>query len=264
MDAIVEAAESAYEASNFEAIKGRGAKAEVEGKTVMVAGPGYLNEQGIGIDEDKITGLREGGRTVVFVLFDDEPAGAISLSDQVREESKEAVKRLKDMGVRVMMLTGDTEEVAEKVAKELGLDEYFAGVLPDKKADKIKEVQGRGLIVAMVGDGINDAPALAAADIGIAIGAGADVAVETADVVLVKSNPMGVVAIAGLAGATYRKMIQNLFWATGYNAVAIPLAAGVLFKWGIILSPAVGALLMSLSTVVVAVNAKLMKGPGEQ
>jgi len=186
-------------------------------------------------------------------------AGALALADVIRPESREAVAKLKAMGIQCMMLTGDNRLVAKWVAEELGLDDYFAEVLPREKADKIKEVQARGLVVAMVGDGVNDAPALAQADIGIAIGAGTDVAVETADIVLVKSNPLDVVAILGLARATYRKMVQNLAWATGYNAFAIPLAAGVLYKFGILLSPAMGAVLMSLSTVIVAINARLLK-----
>jgi P-type Cu2+ transporter len=166
---------------------------------------------------------------------------------------------LKNMGIKCMMLTGDNKQVAQWVSKEIGLDEFFAEVLPQDKAAKIKEVQSRGLIVAMTGDGVNDAPALAQADVGIAIGAGTDVAVETADIVLVKSNPLDAVAILGLARATYKKMIQNLIWATGYNAFAIPLAAGVLYKSGILLSPAMGAVLMSLSTVIVAINARFLK-----
>jgi Cu2+-exporting ATPase len=163
------------------------------------------------------------------------------------------------MGIQTMMLTGDNKQVADYVAKELGLDDYFAEVLPNEKADKVKEVQSRGLIVAMTGDGVNDAPALAQADIGIAIGAGTDVAVETADIVLVRSNPQDAVDIISLAKATYHKMVQNLAWATGYNAFAIPLAAGVLFSYGIVLSPAMGAVLMSLSTVIVSINARLLK-----
>ena len=161
--------------------------------------------------------------------------------------------------IKPMMLTGDNRQVAQWVADELGLDDYFAEVLPGKKAEKVKEVQNRGMIVAMTGDGVNDAPALAQADVGIAIGAGTDVAVETADIILVKSNPKDVVSLIKFAKATYRKMVQNLIWATGYNAVAIPLAAGVLFSAGIVLSPAIGAVLMSLSTVIVAINAKMLK-----
>ena len=163
------------------------------------------------------------------------------------------------MGIRTMMLTGDNKQVAQWVSDELGLDEFFAEVLPHEKAAKVKEIQSRGLTVAMTGDGVNDAPALAQADVGIAIGAGTDVAVETADIVLVRSNPLDVAAVVGLAKATYRKMVQNLAWATGYNAFAIPLAAGVLYSYGIILSPAMGAVLMSLSTVIVAINAKFLR-----
>ena len=181
------------------------------------------------------------------------------MADIIRPESKPAIKRLKAMGVQCMMLTGDNHLVAKWVADELGLDDHFAEVLPQDKAEKIKEVQARGLVVAMVGDGVNDAPALAQADVGIAIGAGTDVAVETADIILVKSNPLDAVAIISLARATYRKMVQNLVWATGYNALAIPLAAGVLFRQGIVLSPALGAVLMSLSTIIVAVNARMLK-----
>ena len=184
--------------------------------------------------------------------------GAIALADVIRPGSREALARLKVRGVKVMMLTGDATPVARWVAGELGLDEYFAEVLPDQKAGKIREVQARGLTVAMVGDGVNDAPALTVADVGIAIGAGTDVAVESADIVLVRSDPRDVAAIVELARATYRKMVQNLWWATGYNAVALPLAAGVLAGAGILLSPALGAVLMSLSTVVVAINARLL------
>ena len=177
----------------------------------------------------------------------------------IRPESKQAIARLKEMGIKAMMLTGDNKQVADHVAKELNLDDYFAEVLPDEKAEKIKEVQSRGLVVAMTGDGVNDAPALAQADVGIAIGAGTDVAVETADIVLVHSNPQDAVDIIALSKATYRKMIQNLVWATGYNAFAIPLAAGALSTYGIILNPAMGAVLMSLSTVIVAINARILK-----
>jgi Cu2+-exporting ATPase len=207
----------------------------------------------------RIESLSSQGKTVIFALVDGRLAGALALADVIRPESREAVTKLKAMGIQCMMLTGDNRLVAKWVAEELGLDDYFAEVLPQEKADKIKEVQARGLVVAMVGDGVNDAPALAQADIGIAIGAGTDVAVETADIVLVKSNPLDAVAILGLARATYRKMVQNLAWATGYNTFAIPLAAGVLYKFGILLSPAMGAVLMSLSTVIVAINARMLK-----
>jgi Cu2+-exporting ATPase len=190
-----------------------------------------------------------------------EVAGAVALADVIRDESRQAIEDLRDAGVQAMMLTGDSQEVAHWVAGELGLDDYFAEVLPDEKAAKIEQVQERGLLVAMVGDGVNDAPALAQADVGVAIGAGTDVAIETADVVLVKSNPQAVVDMLGLSKATWRKMVQNLWWATGYNAFAIPLAAGVLAGWGIILPPAVGAIIMSVSTIVVAINARLLRMP---
>ena len=199
---------------------------------------------------------------MVFVLIDGEPKGAVALADIIRPESKEAVSRLRKMGIRCMMLTGDNRLVAKGVSDEIGLDEYFAEVPPQRKAEKIKEIQSRGLVVAMVGDGINDAPALAQADVGIAIGAGTDVAVETADIVLVKNNPLDAVAVLGLSRATYRKMVQNLAWATGYNVVAIPLAAGVLQQFGVVLTPAAGAVLMAASTVIVAINARLLKVGG--
>ncbi|MHB2156222.1 heavy metal translocating P-type ATPase [Calditrichota bacterium GD2] len=244
---------------DFKAIPGKGAYGRVDGRKVMVVSPGYLKQENITINNDTVSELFEQGKTVVFVLINDRLHGAIALADEIRPESFEAIRSLKKMGIKTMMLTGDNKQVARWVSEELGLDQYFAEVLPDQKALKVKEVQAQGLIVAMTGDGVNDAPALATADVGIAIGAGTDVAVETADVVLVNSNPLDVVAIISLAKATYRKMIQNLAWATGYNAFAIPLAAGVLYSSGIILSPAMGAVLMSLSTIVVAINARMLK-----
>ncbi len=245
--------------ADFKAIPGKGARGRVEGKEVMVVSPGYLRENNIEFQNGKIDELNAQGKTVVFVLIDGELQGAIALADIIRPESKAAIARLKEMGIQAMMLTGDNKQVAEYVAKELELDDYFAEVLPDQKAAEVKEVQSRGLTVAMTGDGVNDAPALAQADVGIAIGAGTDVAVETADIVLVRSNPQDAVNIIALAKATYRKMVQNLAWATGYNAFAIPLAAGVLSAYGIILNPAMGAVLMSLSTVIVAINARFLK-----
>ncbi|MDH5685730.1 MAG: HAD-IC family P-type ATPase, partial [Hadesarchaea archaeon] len=199
----------------------------------------------------------------VYVVRDNKLIGAIALADIVREESKRAIQQLKEMGIQCMMLTGDSKEVAQWVAEELKLDDFFAEVLPDEKSNKIKEIQERGLTVAMVGDGVNDAPALVQADVGIAIGAGTDVAVESADIVLVENDPEDVATILNLSKATYRKMKQNLFWATGYNGIAIPLAAGILFPIGILLSPAVGAVLMSISTVIVAINARLLKLPSQ-
>jgi Cu2+-exporting ATPase len=243
----------------FKAITGKGAEGKVKGKEVKVVSPGYLREKKMEIDDERIHKLSSQGKTVVYVLIDGKVLGAVALADMVREESKQAISELKDMGISAMMLTGDNRQVAKWVSEEIGLDEYFAEVLPHEKANKVKEVQSRRLTVAMTGDGVNDAPALAQADVGIAIGAGTDVAVETADIVLVRSNPLDAVAILGLARATYRKMIQNLAWATGYNAFAIPLAAGVLYSLGILLTPAAGALLMSLSTVIVAINARLLK-----
>ena len=245
-------------AENFKSITGKGAQAEVNGKQIKVVSPGYLRENDISVDNDQIKKLNKQGKTIVFVLIDESPAGAVALADMIREESRQAVSRLKQMGIQCMMLTGDNKQVAAWVADEIGLDDYFAEVLPEDKSNKVKEVQSRGLIVAMAGDGVNDAPALAQADVGIAIGAGTDVAVEAADIVLVRSNPVDTVAILELSRATYRKMLQNLAWATGYNAFAIPLAGGVLYPLGILLSPAVGAILMSLSTVIVAINARFL------
>lgn len=256
---IASSVKEVYPVEEFKAITGKGAQGVVNGKHVMVVSPGYLEEQGIDVDAEKINPLAEQGKTVVFVVIEGEPKGAIALADIIRPESRKAIAILRDMGIRCMMLTGDGRQVARWVSQEIGLDEFFAEVLPQDKASKIKEVQSRGLTVAMTGDGINDAPALAQADIGIAIGAGTDVAVETADIVLVKSNPLDAVAILGLSRATYSKMVQNLVWATGYNAFAIPLAAGVFYQSGILLNPATGALLMSLSTVIVAINARLLR-----
>ena len=247
------------EVESFHNLTGRGAQAQVEGARLRVVSPGYAKEEGIAFDSGAVERLGREGNTVVLVIQEEKAIGTIALADVVRETSHEAVRRLKALNIRCMMLTGDTEAVAGAVARELGLDEYFAGVLPDKKAEKIQELKRRGLRVAMVGDGVNDAPALVEADLGIAIGAGTDVAVESADVVLVKSDPAKVAAVMELAQATYRKMLQNLAWATGYNVIAIPLAAGVAASAGILLSPAAGAALMSLSTVIVAINAKMLR-----
>ncbi|MBE0539373.1 MAG: copper-translocating P-type ATPase [Ignavibacterium sp.] len=257
---IVKSSEDKYELKEFNSIPGKGAEGKVNDKDVKVVSPGYLEENKIELREkEKIDKLTSQGKTVVFILIENKLAGAIALADIIREESKEAIKQLKELGIKTMMLTGDNKQVAKWVADELGLDDYFAEVLPNKKAEKVKEVQSRGLVVAMTGDGVNDAPALAQADVGIAIGTGTDVAVETADIILVKSNPKDVVSLIKFAKATYRKMIQNLIWATGYNVIAIPLAAGVLYNYGIVLSPALGAVLMSASTIIVAINAKLLK-----
>ena len=256
---IVASSEETFQVDDFKAIPGKGAEGKVEGKEVKVVSPGYLREENISLSDKRIGQLSSQGKTVIFVIIDGRLKGAIALADIIRPESKEAISKLKEMGIRCMMLTGDNKLVAKWVSDEIGLDEYFAEVLPQDKAEKVKEVQSRGLIVAMTGDGVNDAPALAQADVGIAIGAGTDVAVETADIVLVKSNPLDVIAILGLSRATFRKMAQNLVWATGYNVFAIPLAAGVLYKLGILLSPAMGAVLMGLSTVIVAINARFLK-----
>jgi len=245
--------------ADFNSLTGRGAEATIEGRDVKVVSPGYLRENGIKADSANLKRVADEGKTVVYVLLDDTLVGAVALADIIRPESYTAIAHLKEMGIQCMMLTGDAEAVAKSVAKELGLDDYFSEVLPDEKADKITEVKNRGLTVAMVGDGVNDAPALVNSDLGIAIGAGTDVAIESADVVLVRSDPRDVFAIMALSRATYGKMVQNLFWATGYNAVAIPLAAGAAYSWGIILSPALGAALMSVSTVIVAINAKLLE-----
>jgi Cu2+-exporting ATPase len=245
--------------AEFRAIPGKGAEATVEGTRVKVVSPGFLKAEGLTVEDPRVREVAEQGKTVVYVLVDDRVEGAIALADIIRPESREALARLKAMGIQAMMLTGDATAVARWVARELDLDEVFAEVLPDQKAAKIKEVQGRGLTVAMTGDGVNDAPALTQADVGIAVGAGTDVAIESADIVLVRSDPRDVTAIVDLARATYRKMIQNLWWATGYNAVAIPVAAGVLYRAGILLTPAAGAVLMSVSTVIVAINARLLK-----
>jgi Cu2+-exporting ATPase len=250
-----------YSVENFRAIPGKGAEGLINGKNVKVVSPGYLKENKIEFTSNELDEISSKGKTIVFILIDNKPYGAIALADIIRPESKKAISDLKAMGIKSMMLTGDNKQVAGDVSEQLGLDEYFAEVLPDQKAAKVKEVQSRGLIVAMVGDGINDAPALAQADVGIAIGAGTDVAIETADIILVKSNPEDVVTLIRLARSTYSKMIQNLVWATGYNAFAIPLAAGVLYNFGILLSPAIGAILMALSTVIVAINARLLTLP---
>ncbi len=243
---------------DFKAIPGKGAQATVDGRNVRVVSPGYLKENDLEVDNEKVRDVAEQGKTVVYVMLEDQVVGAIGLADIVRPESREALSRLREMGIQTMMITGDAEAVAKWVARELDLDDYFAEVLPDQKADKVKEVQRRGLVVAMTGDGVNDAPALTQADVGIAIGAGTDVAIESADIVLVRSDPRDATAIMKLARATYRKMVQNLLWATGYNLIAIPLAAGVLYSFGVILSPAAGAALMALSTVIVAINARFL------
>lgn len=244
----------------FEAIAGKGAKAQVEGEEIFVGNKGIFDIANVkSVEaEKKMEEIALQDKTIVFVISGKKIQGIVGLSDIIRDESKEAVGKLKDLGLELAMITGDNNATAKYVAGELGLDTYFAEVLPDKKSEKIKQLQRQGKKVAMVGDGVNDAPALAQADVGIAIGAGTDVAVETADVILVKNDPRNVVDVIALSRATQRKMVQNLVWATGYNIFAIPLAAGVLYKYGIILAPAVGALIMSLSTIIVAINARLI------
>jgi Cu2+-exporting ATPase len=244
------------EMSDFQAIKGKGVKGTIDNKNIMVVSPRYLRENNIEVTKDLPA---HGVSTDVFLLVDSKLIAAIGLSDKIREESYNAIKRLKKEGIKTWMLTGDNEKTAKQVSDVLGLDGYFAEVLPDQKQEKIKELQSEGRFVAMTGDGVNDAPALAQADVGIAIGSGTDIAAETADIILVNSNPEDVVSLIVFGRATYRKMIQNLIWATAYNVIAIPLAAGVLYNVGIVISPAIGAIFMSLSTVIVAINAKLLK-----
>lgn len=248
-----------YHVEAFKALPGKGVKGNVNGKEVLVVSPGYLKEKNLVITDERVERFNSQGKTVIFVMIEGTVVGAIALADIIRPESKQAISALKEMGIHTLMLTGDDRQVARWVAEEIGLDEYFAEVLPQEKVAKVKEVQSRGLVVAMTGDGVNDAPALAQADVGIAIGAGTDVAVETGDIILVRSNPLDAAAIIGLSRATYRKMVQNLSWATGYNTFAIPLAAGILYPYGILLTPAAGAILMSVSTVIVAINSRFLK-----
>lgn len=242
----------------FSSIPGKGIEGIIEGKKYFVVSPGYLEEAGINLKDETIEEIKEQGKTVVFLLEEERVLGALALADIIRKESREAISKLKGMGIRCLMLTGDNRFVAAWVSRELELDDYFAEVLPHEKAAKVMEVQ-KQYVTGMVGDGVNDAPALAQADVGIAIGAGTDVAIETADIVLVKNDPRDVLYIIELSRRTYSKMYQNLLWATGYNVFAIPLAAGVLYGYGILLSPAIGAVLMSLSTVIVAINARALK-----
>ena len=241
--------------SDFHAIEGKGVEGNVDGKDVKVVGPNYLAEGGVEIPEALET---DESATVVYLLIEDDLVGSLTLSDSIREDSYEAIEKLQEEGISCWMLTGDNEKTAKAVSEELGLDGFFAEVLPHEKQEKVQELQDKGEVVAMTGDGVNDAPALAQADVGIAIGSGTDVAAETADIILVDSNPSDVKKLLLFGKATHKKMVQNLFWATGYNALAIPLAAGVLAGYGIIMPPAIGALLMSMSTVIVAINAKLL------
>ncbi|MGH9857785.1 MAG: HAD-IC family P-type ATPase, partial [Acidobacteriota bacterium] len=245
---------------NFRALKGRGAQATLQGDIVKVGGRAVLEGAAVpGEIEEHAIRVSEAGKTVIYVLKTDQLVGIIALGDIIREESREAIRQLKSQSVQVAMITGDSEAVAKWVSQELNIDEYFAEVLPEHKADKVKELQSKGKKVVMVGDGINDAPALTQADVGIAIGAGTNVAIESAGIVLVKNDPRDIPKIIELSRLTYTKMIQNLFWATGYNVIALPLAAGVAVAWGIVLNPAVSAVFMSLSTVIVAVNAVMLR-----
>ena len=264
--AIREAAEerdlTAPDATGFEAIKGRGVRATVDGNEVYVGGPNLLTQ----LDRDVSDHLQrfadeagQNAQTVVYLVREGELIAAFAMADVIREESFRVVDALHDLGIEVAMLTGDSQDVANAVAGELGIDTVFAEVLPGDKDKKVQELQDQGKLVGMVGDGVNDAPALTRADVGIAIGSGTDVAVQSADVILVQNNPMDVVRLVKLSKASYRKMQENIVWAAGYNVFALPLAAGVLAPIGILLSPAVGALLMSLSTVIVAINAQLLR-----
>ena len=249
-------------AEGFAAIPGRGVRARVEGRDLQVGGPNLLQAEGIAPPPALAQAAERAagaGRSAVYLLEGGRAVAVFATADAVRPESAEAVRRLHDRGIEVVMLTGDSQAVADAVAAELGIDTVFAQVLPEHKADRIRQLQAGGRRVAMVGDGVNDAPALVTADVGVAIGAGTDVAVEAGDVVLVRSDPRDVARIVELSRATYRKMVQNLWWAAGYNIAAIPLAAGVAWRWGVVLSPAVGAVLMSLSTVIVALNAQLLR-----
>lgn len=263
--AIVRAAEEKGpigKASEFRSMTARGVEAEVGGRSLAVGGPKLVQERNAkvpGSIQGEIDGWKRRGASVLYLLEKENILGAFALEDEVRRESYDAVRGLHDLGVKVAMITGDATQVAQAVAKELGIDEFFAEVLPEDKDSKVAELQSRGHRVAMVGDGVNDAPALARADVGIAIGAGTDVAIESAGVILASNDPRSVQGVIKLSKSTYRKMIQNLVWATGYNAFAIPLAAGVMAWAGFTLSPAIGAVLMSLSTIVVAANAQLLR-----
>lgn len=256
MTYVQEHAITLSDAENFNAITGKGIEALIKGKKVKVVSPGYLKENALELPADFKEDITE---TVVFVIIDQKVAGYIALSDQIRPESASAIQTLRENGIKSILLTGDNARVAKSVSDTLHMDGYLAEVLPHQKLEKIKDLQSKGEFVAMTGDGVNDAPALAQADIGIAVGSGSDIAAETAGIILVNSNPNDVVNLILFGKATYRKMMQNLAWATGYNVIALPLAAGVLFKLGILLSPAAGAVLMSLSTVIVAMNAKTLK-----
>lgn len=256
LDKAKELRKKTLNVSGFQAIKGKGVEGTIDDLSVKVVSPGYLREKGIVFPEQL---KKDALGTVVFVIINNRLIGVINLSDQIRKQSYTAVRLLQNAGIKCWMLTGDNAKIAKTVSNELHLDGFFAEVLPHEKQEKIKELQSKGEFVAMTGDGVNDAPALAQADVGIAIGSGTDVAAETADIILVNSNPADVTNLILFGRATYRKMVQNLFWATGYNVVAIPLAAGILYGSGIVISPAFGAIFMSVSTVIVAINSKSLK-----
>ncbi len=258
---IVESAEKRdldlYDVKEFQSITGKGVQGKVNGKDILIASPGFVKNMEKWKAHETLSKVLAQGKTVVFLLIEEELVGAIGLADKIRPMAREAVDQLQKMGINVYMLTGDNQKVASWVAEELGLAGYYAEILPHEKVEYVKELQEK-YKVAMVGDGINDAPALVQADVGIAIGAGTDVAIESADIILVKNDLEDVVGALSLSNATYRKMLQNLAWASGYNVITIPLAAGVLYKYGILLDPAVGAIVMSLSTVIVAINARFL------
>lgn len=247
------------EVKEFTTIPGIGAMGKIDGHDIKIVSPGYLQENGLDKYITQINPIFNQGKTIVFLLLNQDVVGAIALSDRIREESKQAIADLQKQGIHCVMLTGDNKFVARAVAEEIGINEFVAEVLPGAKAIRIRDLQEQKGFVAMVGDGVNDAPALAQADLGIAIGAGTDIAMESADIILIRNNPQDVVAILKLAKNSYKKMQENLIWATGYNAIAIPLAAGVFWSIGIHLSPALGAVLMSLSTIICAINAKLLR-----
>jgi len=245
--------------SDYRSITGRGLQAKVDGRTINVASPGFMREQNIPFDEKQYEALAEQGKTVIFVVQDSQLLGYIALADILRDSARQAIDTLKSMQIESYMITGDNKRVADYIAQQVGIQKVFAEVLPEGKSAQVMAIKSQGKTVAMTGDGVNDAPALAQADLGIAIGAGTDVAIETADVILVRSDPLDVVNILKLSRATYSKMMQNLWWAAGYNLIAIPLAAGIFYNQGLVISPAVGAILMSLSTIIVATNARLLR-----
>jgi Cu2+-exporting ATPase len=245
--------------TDYQNVTGQGLKAKIDGQEILIGSPGLMRSQKISIDEAMLENLSAEGKTVIYIMADQTLLGLIALSDIIRDSSRLAVDALRAMGIESYLVTGDNHRSAAHVASQLGIEHVFAEVLPNEKALKVDEIQKLGKKVAMTGDGVNDAPALAKADLGIAIGAGTDVAIETADVVLVKSNPQDVVSLIRLSRATYRKMVQNLVWATAYNVIALPLAAGILYNQGVVITPALGAVLMSMSTIIVAINARLIR-----